>query len=220
MKKLYKSSTNKVFDGVCGGIGEYFNIDPVIIRILWMLLVVFGGTGFIAYLIAMFIIPREDEIEVEPEMASEADEAAENEDAAGEPHTGRLFSTRFWGVLLIIIGGLMLLRYIDPLWSVFRTLGVFMVSVIWPVALIVLGVYLVMNRREDGESISGWFKSERKLHRSKTDRRIAGVCGGLGTYLGIDGNIVRILWVMATLTSLGFGILAYIVMAIFVSEEA
>ncbi|MCF7796292.1 MAG: PspC domain-containing protein [Lentisphaeria bacterium] len=215
MKKLYKSSTNKVFDGVCGGIGEYFAIDPVIIRILWMLLVVFGGTGFIAYIIAMFIIPRESEVE----STDVPEEEVVEPEVETPHHTGRLFGSRFWGVLLIVIGGLMLLRYIDPVWSIFSVMGRFMVSIIWPVALILLGIYLVMHHRADGHFITGWFKPEGKLTRSKTDRRIAGVCGGLGTYLGIDGNIVRILWVMGSLTSMGFGILAYIIMAIFVPEE-
>lgn len=216
MHKLYKSSTNKVFDGVCGGIGEYFAVDPVIIRILWMLLVVFGGTGFIAYIIAMFIIPRYDEVEA---AAAGETQAESKDDSTAETQEERLFSTRFWGALLIIVGGLMLLRHIDPVWSVFNILGRLMVSVLWPAALIILGIYLLMNRREAGESITGWFKTEKKLYRSKSDRRISGVCGGLGTYLGVDGNIVRILLVMATLTSMGFGILAYIAMTIFVAEE-
>lgn len=59
-KKLYLSDTNKVIGGVCGGIGEYFGIDPTVIRLLWVILslpsLIFGG-GLI-YLIAMFIVPR------------------------------------------------------------------------------------------------------------------------------------------------------------------
>ena len=57
-KKLYKSSNNKVFAGVCGGIGEYFSIDPVIIRLLWVAFILMAGTGLIAYIIAAFIIPQ------------------------------------------------------------------------------------------------------------------------------------------------------------------
>ncbi|PIZ70299.1 MAG: hypothetical protein COY19_00345 [Candidatus Marinimicrobia bacterium CG_4_10_14_0_2_um_filter_48_9] len=218
MQKLYKSSTNKVFDGVCGGIGEYFTVDPVIIRILWMLLVMFGGTGFIAYIIAMFLIPRQDDAEETSASTEHQEDAAEDADAA-TTSGGRLFSSRFWGALLIIVGGLMLLRHIDPVWSIFNVLGRLMISVLWPAALIILGLYLLMNHREAGESITGWFKTDKKLHRSRSDRRITGVCGGLGTYMGIDGNIIRLLFVMATLTSMGFGILAYIIMTIFVPEE-
>lgn len=58
MKKLYRSRTAKMLFGVCGGIGEYFNVDPTIIRIAAVL---FGCTGFgvVAYFICAFIIPEQ-----------------------------------------------------------------------------------------------------------------------------------------------------------------
>ena len=56
-KRLYRSKSNKVIAGVCGGIGEYFNVDPVIVRLLWVLLVLGYGFGILAYLIAWLIIP-------------------------------------------------------------------------------------------------------------------------------------------------------------------
>ena len=59
VKKLYRSKKNKVIAGVCGGIGEYFNIDPVIIRLLWTLFIFVGGSGILAYIIAWIIIPKE-----------------------------------------------------------------------------------------------------------------------------------------------------------------
>jgi phage shock protein C len=59
-KILKKSQTNKIWLGICGGVGEYFGMDPVIIRIIWILAVVFTGffPGLIAYLLAGFIIPK------------------------------------------------------------------------------------------------------------------------------------------------------------------
>nr|MBI4156298.1 PspC domain-containing protein [Candidatus Woesearchaeota archaeon] len=57
MKRLYRSNTNKVLAGVCGGIGEYFDIDPVIIRLIWVLFL-FMGAGIIAYIIAWIVIPK------------------------------------------------------------------------------------------------------------------------------------------------------------------
>jgi phage shock protein C len=56
-KRLYKSATNKVLSGVCGGLGDYFAIDPTLIRIGWVLLILFGGSGIILYIIAACIIP-------------------------------------------------------------------------------------------------------------------------------------------------------------------
>lgn len=56
-KRLYKSS-DKVLCGVCGGIGEYFNVDPTIIRLLCLLLICGWGSGLIVYIIAAIIIPE------------------------------------------------------------------------------------------------------------------------------------------------------------------
>lgn len=55
-KRLYRSRRNRIIAGVCGGIGEYFNIDPVLIRIL---AVVIPGFGWFAYLVCAIIIPQE-----------------------------------------------------------------------------------------------------------------------------------------------------------------
>lgn len=57
-KKLYKSNQNKMLDGVCGGIAEYFGIDPTVVRLIWALFSVMGGCGILAYIIAAIIIPR------------------------------------------------------------------------------------------------------------------------------------------------------------------
>ena len=59
-KKLYKSTTNKMICGVCGGLGEFFGIDPTIIRLIWAILALLGGTGIVAYLIAAVIIPNSE----------------------------------------------------------------------------------------------------------------------------------------------------------------
>ena len=57
VKRLYRSRVDKVLGGVCGGIAEYFEIDPVIVRLLWVVFSLIAGTGVIAYIIAWIIIP-------------------------------------------------------------------------------------------------------------------------------------------------------------------
>ena len=57
-KKLYKSREHKIIDGVCGGIAEYFGIDPTLVRLGWALFCVLGGSGILAYIIAAIIMPR------------------------------------------------------------------------------------------------------------------------------------------------------------------
>ena len=60
-KRLYKSNENKMVDGICGGIAEYFGIDPTLARLAWGLLCAMGGSGFVAYIVAAIIIPRAPE---------------------------------------------------------------------------------------------------------------------------------------------------------------
>lgn len=57
-KRLYKSNQNKMIDGVCGGIAEYFGMDPTVVRLLWLLFSALGGSGVIAYIVAAVVIPR------------------------------------------------------------------------------------------------------------------------------------------------------------------
>ena len=58
MKRLYKSQTNKMLCGVCGGVAEYLNIDPTIVRLIWAVLILVVGTGVLAYFIAAILMPE------------------------------------------------------------------------------------------------------------------------------------------------------------------
>jgi len=61
-KKLYRSRTDRMISGVCGGLGKYLGIDPTLIRLVFVLLLLFGvGSGLILYIILMFIVPEEPE---------------------------------------------------------------------------------------------------------------------------------------------------------------
>ena len=58
-KKLYRSKENRKVAGVCGGIGEYFDIDPTLVRLLAVALVFAGGSGVLGYIVAWIIVPEE-----------------------------------------------------------------------------------------------------------------------------------------------------------------
>ena len=58
-KRLYKSSTDKKVCGVCGGIANYFDVDPTVSRLIWVIFTLAGGSGLIAYIIAAIIMPDE-----------------------------------------------------------------------------------------------------------------------------------------------------------------
>jgi len=57
-KRLYLSDTDRKIAGVCGGIAEYFDVDPLLIRLIWIILILCFGTGVVAYLIAWLLMPR------------------------------------------------------------------------------------------------------------------------------------------------------------------
>lgn len=59
-KRLYRSKTNRIWAGIFGGLGEYLNIDPTILRLAWVLITVFSGIfpGLIVYLLALLIVPE------------------------------------------------------------------------------------------------------------------------------------------------------------------
>lgn len=58
-KKLYRSRVNKVFAGVCGGLGEYFDVDPIFVRLMWLTIVLCTGVfpGVVVYILAIFVVP-------------------------------------------------------------------------------------------------------------------------------------------------------------------
>lgn len=62
-KKLYKVDDNKKLCGVCGGIGEYLNIDPTVIRLLWVVFFFLGGSGLLAYIVCALIMPNKSQID-------------------------------------------------------------------------------------------------------------------------------------------------------------
>lgn len=61
-KRLCRSASDKMLAGVCGGIAEYLNLDPTLVRIAWVLFCALGGSGIAAYIVAAIIMPEEGEV--------------------------------------------------------------------------------------------------------------------------------------------------------------
>ena len=61
-KRLYRSTNNKMIAGVCGGVAEYFGLDPALVRLGWIVFCALGGSGVLAYIIAAIVIPKAPEI--------------------------------------------------------------------------------------------------------------------------------------------------------------
>lgn len=61
-KKLYRSIADKKFCGVCGGLGEYFEVDSTLIRLLWVIFTFMGGAGLLAYIVCAIIVPQQNQL--------------------------------------------------------------------------------------------------------------------------------------------------------------
>ncbi len=137
-KKLYRSRKNVVIGGVCGGMGEYFDIDPVLVRIIW-LIAIFSGIGVLAYLVCWVIIPQK------PYQITTLDkqqyEDGYYDESTHEQHVARREKSKMLlGAGLIIFGGFSLMQRFMP-WFDF--------DVIWPVILILGGFYLIYREKDD-----------------------------------------------------------------------
>ena len=64
VKRLYRSSDNRVFAGICGGLGEYFDVDPTVVRVVYVLLSLLTAfMGILLYIILLFVMPNRPRIE-------------------------------------------------------------------------------------------------------------------------------------------------------------
>ena len=199
-RKLYRSQVNRMIGGVCGGFAEYFRIDANLVRLIFVVLAFIGGSGIVVYLASLVIIPNNPE------------------QVASEPRENIIRNKPlFWGSLLIVVGLFLLSRQLG-LFYTFNFWNIPWQSV-WAIVLIIIGVLLLLNKSKEEEARETDQKTEKKqLYRSRDQKMIGGVCGGLAEYFQIDVSVVRVLWVIGTLMSVGVGILIYIVMLIVFPE--
>lgn len=137
MKKLYRSRTNRIIGGVCGGIGDYLEFDPVFIRLIWGILFFMGGVGFLAYIVAWIIIPEENDENTADLFTEDSDRVPEKSD-----HRPQIVI----GLFLVVLGAILLLRdwfYLDHL---FRNVVRFSWQYLLPLVLIGFGIYILANR--------------------------------------------------------------------------
>lgn len=141
MKKLYRSQKQKIVAGVCGGIAEYFGIDPVLIRLIWIVLIVFGGTGVLAYIIAWIVIPRESGAFESPNPPVESPVKQPDE----KPETGSQSARIFWGTVLILIGLLIVANQFWWPFDFFKMLIKNIFRFFIPAVLIALGIFIILQ---------------------------------------------------------------------------
>lgn len=229
-RTLYRHPSEKMVGGVCGGLAEYFGWDPALVRVAWVLLTVMtSGGGLLAYLVLWGVLP------VGSAATGQVRPAAFNLNGQG-------FTFMAYG--LITLGALWLLSnmgILPRLWEMFS--GVLSVA-FWPAVLVAIGLMLLRNSgrdlsldwsnlrrrvkneasertpsREDLNSTLRQAREKFPLKRSRTDRIFMGVCGGIGRRLGIDANLVRLIWAAFSVGSVGMGVLIYILLGLFLPED-
>lgn len=147
--KLYRSRTDEMLGGVCGGLGDYFGIDSNLIRLIFVVLAVVNGVGVLIYLALWLIVPREEFQESSAqewirtgaeEMAGKArawgDEVGRASEGSNQPARATI------GGILIALGVIFLLR----------NLGIFRASwlrfdILWPVLLVLCGIVILWRRK-------------------------------------------------------------------------
>jgi len=194
MKKLERSRTDRVLAGVCGGLGRYLGVDSDIVRVAWILSLLAGGVGLIPYVVAAFLLPV----------------------AEGEPPRTVERLSRNIGLGLLALAGVVVLAQVGfphlfpwgfPIWG-WRFLI--------PLVLAAVGVLLVWPRTRQALGLS----PEVRLHRSVTDRVVAGVAGGIAHQAGVDPNVVRLAFVVLAVLTTGLAVLLYVLLIVVVPEEA
>jgi phage shock protein C len=152
MKRLYRSNKNTMIAGVCGGIAEYFNVDPVIVRVLAVMLFFAGGSALLAYILGIIIIPKEpyqlaDEKKTD-EQGNPVSPAPLQRPLPPPPGTGMLIG----GLIMIAMGVIFSMRSIpfmrhyywwfwDHAWHFF-----------WPAVIIVIGFVMIIKGMHKDES--------------------------------------------------------------------
>ena len=143
-KKLYRSRKEKMIGGVAGGLAEYFEIDPTLVRIIFIVSLFLGGSGILAYIILWILVPQEPYImsSAEAKEQTETENQKVKDDAqyntAYEEHRQRRRSVL--GAILIIFGIMFLANNLIPRFD----FGDY-----WPLILIVLGVVVLINSRQN-----------------------------------------------------------------------
>lgn len=155
-KKLYRSRTDRILLGVCGGLGKYLGVDPMLIRILFILLTLADGVGLLIYVVLAIVVPSEPGEDVVIDRGQKVKEFADEisqkaKEVAGEIKVAvndvkignekRNNARNIIGIIIIVAGLAMLMDRFFPFYF-----NWFSWAVIWPALIIVLGVYLIVKK--------------------------------------------------------------------------
>lgn len=146
MKRLYRVEKNKVLGGVCGGLAEYFEVDPVLIRVLFIVLFFGWGMSLIAYIILWIVAPKKSDLISEKSNNNIGE--MNSTDTAGndldEIRYNQSKNNRILGGWILILTG--------TIWLFSNLFEIFDFSMYLPVMLILLGIFILLNQEFSGQS--------------------------------------------------------------------
>ncbi len=221
-RSFFRHPADKRLGGVCAGVADYFSTDPTLVRLLWAgATLVTLGSSLVVYGLLWLLLPVGTQ--------------ANGQEAPATLNFGE--GNRRWVAYgLVALGVLWLLANIGilaPLWSGLWTL---VRILFWPAVLVAVGVAVLRQNRggrslaadmkerlPDAETVKQTLKDGRQripLKRSREDRVLLGVCGGLARTLKVDATVVRLLWALFALGSLGTGVIVYVIAALIMPEDA
>jgi phage shock protein PspC (stress-responsive transcriptional regulator) len=136
-KRLFRSQKNSVIGGVCGGLGNYFDTDPIIFRALFVITFFAVGSGILVYIVLWIITPLESVPFFKPADSTAKDEPVKEEfksenmeDQKKQKNDGSLWG----GIILIVLGGIFLIdRFVQDIDF----------GDLWPLILVAVGVILI-----------------------------------------------------------------------------
>lgn len=154
-RRLHRSRRDKMIAGVCGGLGEFFDIDPVVWRLAFVVVTLLGGAGVVIYIVLAILMPQEGR-----EAAPAGDVVRENVDdlassarefsadlrgysrsyTAAEDQERRVRNRQVGGLILVGLGTLFLVTNLNLFWWLNW-------DRLWPVVLIVIGVAILFGQR-------------------------------------------------------------------------
>ncbi|MBI4022886.1 PspC domain-containing protein [Candidatus Berkelbacteria bacterium] len=144
-QRLYRSETDRVIAGVAGGIAEHLNIDATLVRVLFVLLTLWGGGGLVLYLILWILVPSQSyhgSKAVEKVVRTNAEELGERAEALGEDLEAmaeRAGIKTWWAVILILLGVVFLLGNLG-------VVSLIVFGKLWPLLLVIVGLIILANR--------------------------------------------------------------------------
>lgn len=146
MKRLYRSKKDKMIAGVCGGLAEYFDIDPVLVRVLFAITAFMGGLGILLYILLAIVTPEEGSAPEESDTVSVERGTRENATVEEPPlHLPKVpqDKRKLFGIALLAVGLVMLFdnfSVIVPWWGW---------NFFWPILIIAIGLYIYFTYRNN-----------------------------------------------------------------------